>query len=57
MHRAGHQGGDGGCKGDWEGVACEVGEPGIPRPRKVREFPEGGVVDSGAVEELSETNK
>lgn len=47
--------GDGGCKGDRDGVVCEIGEPGILRSRNLREFPEGGVLDSGAAEELSET--
>lgn len=45
-------------QGDRKGVACGVGEPGILRSKKVREFPEDGVVDPGAVEEeLRETSK
>lgn len=52
MHQ--FEGGYGDCKGHWEGVVCE-GELGILRSRNVREFPEGGVVDSGAAVELSET--
>lgn len=53
MHQ--FEGGNGGCKGHWEGVVCEGGELGILRSRNVREFPEGGVVDLGAAVELSET--